>query len=257
MECVQDSSIRLGREGRNMKAKAWLICLVVSLGLPLAAAAQARDGGQGHAAVPAVGGNQIRGDYVELRTADVYTGPCFANGEVRLTGHDAVLAWRIASGSWGNVPLDGLSIVAAVRANATLGDSYSPTIAAKSVLIVDERATQAQRAALIHFAQTQTRGLLDDVLAVEAAPIRFAVDEGGQHGFVTLEAGNLAKITTRALTSKDHLCGNEEVFYPPLAANLDHAMPAVAREGFYRGNHLGGTWKEAERRGAFVGSFAF
>ena len=30
-------------------------------------------------ALPAAAG--IRGDYVEVRSADVYTGPCFANGK--------------------------------------------------------------------------------------------------------------------------------------------------------------------------------
>ena len=33
---------------------------------------------------------QISGDYLETRSADVYTGPCFANAEVGLTGNDEV-----------------------------------------------------------------------------------------------------------------------------------------------------------------------
>ena len=41
-------------------------------------------------ALPAAAG--IRGDYVEVRSADVYTGPCFANGEVGLVGDEAILA---------------------------------------------------------------------------------------------------------------------------------------------------------------------
>ena len=199
---------------------------------------------------------QIRGDYIEVRTADVYTGPCFANGEVGLTGHDAVLAWRIDQGNWGGVALDGLSVVAVVRASATLGDPYSNPLPAKAVMIVDAQANQAQRAALIQFAQAQTAGLLKDIVAVEASPIRFAVDVDGRHGYATLEAGNLAKISTRTITAGDSICHNEEVFYPPLANGLTHAMPAVAVNASYEGNHLGGTWREAERRGAFVGAFS-
>lgn len=199
---------------------------------------------------------QIRGDYLEVRTADVYTGPCFANGEVGLTGHDAVLAWRISEGKWGDVALDGLSVVAVVRANATLGDPYSNPLPAKAVMIVDVQANAAQRAALIAFAQAQTAGLLKDIVAVEVAPIRFAMDVDGRHGFATLEAGNLAKISTRTITQGDSICHNEEVFYPPLASGLSHAMAAVAVNASYQGNHLGGTWREAERRGAFVGAFS-
>jgi len=37
---------------------------------------------------------QIAGDYLESRSADVYTGQCFANGEVGLTGDQAILAHR-------------------------------------------------------------------------------------------------------------------------------------------------------------------
>ncbi len=198
--------------------------------------------------------SQISGQYLESRTADVYTGPCFANSEVNLTGNEAVLAWRVDRGSWANVPLDGLSVVAVVRASATLGDPYANPLPAKAVFIVDTRANQAQRAALVSFAQAQTGGLLRDIVAIESAPIRFA--RGEDHGSATLEVGNYVRVSTRAVGEVDFLCHNEEVFYPPLAANLNHAMPAVANESAYRGNHLGIHWNESGRRSAFVGAFS-
>ncbi len=204
---------------------------------------------------PALAG-QISGQYIEFRNADVYTGPCFANSEVGLTGQEAVLAWRIDRGSWGNVPLDGLSVVAVVRASATLGDPYANPLPAKAVLIMDANASEAQRAALVNFVQAQTAGLLNDIVATEVSPIRFVVDES-RHGYATLEAGNLARISTRAIGSADMICHNEEVFYQPLAAHLDHAMPAVALDGSYRGNHLGITWSDSGRRSSFVGTFSF
>ena len=42
--------------------------------------------------------SEIVGHYMEARTCQVYTGPCFANGEVGVTGKDAVMAWSIQSG---------------------------------------------------------------------------------------------------------------------------------------------------------------
>ena len=39
----------------------------------------------------------LKGDYLETRTCDVYTGPCFANGQVSLTGNDAIMAWNIGA----------------------------------------------------------------------------------------------------------------------------------------------------------------
>ena len=57
-------------------------------------------------------GVEISGTYVEARTADVYTGPCFANSEVGLVGNEAIMAWRIEEGGWDGIDLEGLSVVA-------------------------------------------------------------------------------------------------------------------------------------------------
>jgi len=198
---------------------------------------------------------QISGQYLEARTADVYTGPCFANSEVNLAGHEAVLAWRVDKGRWADVALDGLAVVAVVHASATLGDPYANPLPAKAVFIVDTRANDAQRAALVGFAQAQTGALLKDVIAIESAPIHFDVGEGS-HMETRLEAENLVRVSTRALAEADEICHNEEVYYPPLAANLNHAMPAVASRSAYRGNHLGVNWSDSGRRGAFVGTFS-
>jgi len=197
----------------------------------------------------------VSGEYIESRTADVFTGPCFANSEVNLTGQEAVLAWHIEKGTWGDVPLDGLSVAAVVRASATLGDPFSDPLPAKAVLIVDQPANAAQRAALVSFAQSQSGKLLSNVVAIEALPIRFAVD-GSRHGYASLEVGDVARITTRAITDSDELCHNEDIYYEPLASHLNHAVPAVATRASYSGNHLGSTWNESNRRSAFVGTFA-
>ena len=42
----------------------------------------------------------VSGDYVEIRSCDVITGPCFANGEMQLTGGEAVLGWSVREGRW-------------------------------------------------------------------------------------------------------------------------------------------------------------
>ncbi|MGH9774875.1 MAG: DUF1326 domain-containing protein [Candidatus Acidiferrales bacterium] len=197
--------------------------------------------------------NSISGDYVEFRNADVYTGPCFANGEVGLTGEEAVLAWHVTQGAWAGVPLENLSVVAVVRASATLGDPYANPLPARTVFLVDARANDAQRSALINFAQAQANGLLDDVVAVEIEPVTFTV---AAHGWTTLDAGNLLHLATRSIGASDHFCHNEEIYYPPLSAHLSHAVPAVALDSSYRGNHLGITWDDAGRRSSFTGSFA-
>jgi hypothetical protein len=205
-------------------------------------------------AAPAFAG-QISGDYVETRNADVYTGHCFANAEVGLTGNQATLGWRIRTGDWKGVPLDGLAIVAVAKASATLGDPFNNPYPAKSVLIVDEKATEDQKCALIEFAKAMGGRLLENVVLVQSAPISLEVGEASKHGSVVLQAGNLARIQTRALGDKDHLCGGESTYYPPLT-ELSHAMPAYTLSEEYRGSGLDMEWRINDKRSAFVGTFA-
>ena len=197
--------------------------------------------------------NAISGDYAEFRNADVYTGPCFANSEMNLTGDDAVLAWHVRDGAWSGVPLTDLSVIAVVRASGTLGDPYSSPLPAKTAFMVDARANDVQRSALIQFAQAQASGLLNDVVAVQMQPISFSI---AQHGYTTVQAGNIVRLATRMLKTSDELCHNEEVYYPPLAAHLEHSMPVVAEASSYSGSNLGVTWNDSGRRSSFVGTFS-
>ena len=128
----------------------------------------------GALALPAAAA-EIHGDYLETRSADVWTGPCFANGETGLVGREAILAWRVDKGAWQGVSLDGLSVVGVVKASATLGDPFASPYPAKAVMIVDEKATADQRAALVAFAREMGGGILDTVVRTEVAPIAMSV----------------------------------------------------------------------------------
>ena len=199
-------------------------------------------------------GNLV-GNYVEARTADVYTGPCFANSEGGLVGELAVFGWKITTGSWQGVNLDGLSVVAAIRANSTLGDVITSHYPVKSVLIVDERATLEQRIALRGFAQKMGGDLLQDVVRVDYKPIELSFENNDMHSMkATLTAGTLAKIQTRGMNEGDHICRNEEIWYQPLN-KLTHAMPVVAVAHDFRGQGLGTTWRSPDKRSSFIGNF--
>jgi hypothetical protein len=196
---------------------------------------------------------KVSGDYVESRSADVYTGQCFANGEVGLSGDQAILAWHIRSGGWDGVKLDGFSVVAAVKANATLGDPYADPYPAKSVLIIDRRANAQEREALAAFAKHMGGKLLANVVNVVSAPVEIQVP-AEHHGSAFLKAGDFLTVQTRSINENDHLCGNESTFYQPLA-QVSHAMPAVALTDSYSGGGLGRTWTLHDKRSAFVGTF--
>jgi len=198
---------------------------------------------------------QVRGEYIEARTADVYTGPCFANSEVGLTGDLAVMGWKIDKGEWQGVNLDGLSVMGVVRASGTLGDDSPSVFPVNAVLIVDENANAEQRLALKSFAQKMGGKLLANVARVEYEPIQFSAADGSVHSRkVTMTAGPLAKLETRPLEKTDQICHNEAVWYQPLT-NVDHAMAAYTVANDYSGQGLGTTWKYTGNRGSFVGTF--
>jgi hypothetical protein len=210
---------------------------------------------------------QIKGQYLETRSADVYVGQCFANGEVNLAGTEAIVAWHVQEGTWDGVSLAGLTVVGAIKAQATLGDPYAQPYPAKSVLIVDRQASPQQRQALINFAQEMGGPLLRHVVKVVDAPVDMEVLQAGssprgsrggveQHSArARLQAGDFVTVETRAIGEKDHLCGNESTFYPPLTETT-HAMPAVAMTDEYRGKDLNVSWTLHDKRSAFVGTFA-
>ena len=202
----------------------------------------------------AAGAQQIRGDYLETRSADVYTGQCFANGEVNLVGNEAILAWRVQSGGWDGASLQGLSVAEAVRAKGTLCDPYENPYPAKAVLLVDEQASTQQRAALVNFAKHMGGELLNNVEQVIPVQMELVVNVE-HHGAAMLRAGKFATVETRSIGDKDHLCGNEETYYRPLT-QLAHAMPAVALTDSYSGPGLGTSWDLHGKRSAFVGTFA-
>jgi hypothetical protein len=200
--------------------------------------------------------NTVSGNYVEARTADVYTGPCFANSEVGLTGDLAVMGWKINKGSWDGVSLNGLSVAAVVRAKSTLGDYFLASNPAKAVLIVDSKANPEQALALRSFAKHQGGELLSDIVRVDYAPVDLAFQNNDLHTMVaTLTAGTLARIQTRALAEGDQLCHNEITWYAPLTA-LNHSMPAYTVAHDFKGEGLGATWSSPSKRSAFVGSFS-
>src|SRR5262245_63263245 len=84
-------------------------------------------------------GPEVRGQYVEARTCDVFTGSCFANADTGLIGKHAVLAWKVECDAVADTRIDGLGVVAVIAAHETLGLKQSAP--GKAIVIVDERAT--------------------------------------------------------------------------------------------------------------------
>jgi hypothetical protein len=197
----------------------------------------------------------ISGEYLEVRSCDVYTGPCFANAEVGLTGREGILAWSIREGQWEGTRLDGLKAIAVLRTDATLGDQRYTPRTGRAVLILDETANARQRAALAGFVRAMAGTLICEVVDVKTAPIQARIGTCAKSGCASLTAGSLVKIMTRCFGEQDHICGNEETFYPPLT-EVASAWPAFTELAAFKGSGLDLTWEATGQRSAFIGHFA-
>lgn len=198
----------------------------------------------------------ITGDYLEVRSCDIYTGPCFANAEMGLTGKEGMLVWSIKNGEWNGVSLNGLKVIAVVATEATLGDlRYEPN-SGKAVVIVDAAGSTEQQDALLNFAKSMAGSLIEEITEVKSSTIESSLGICQEAGCAAVKAGNLIDISTRCIGDKDHLCGNERTFYPPLT-KVDGAHPAVTQVASYRGSGLNRTWQLTDYRSAFLATFEY
>jgi hypothetical protein len=216
--------------------------------------------GKGDAAV-------IRGEYVEARTADVFTGPCFSNAEVFVYGNRAVLAWKATEGSWKGVDLRGLCVAAAINGNTTFSEDQPDK--ATAALIVDSKAGSQEREALIDMAKTLGGVRLGHITTVTIARMSLTLERHASersdssheaHGMPSSPracfwAAGLAQIVTRPLDERDHACGNEVIAYPPLSKAVN-AQPAYTLGHEFKGPGLDARWNDPNCRSSFVGHFA-
>ena len=227
----------------------------LALALSVGSLGMADVGGTGAAPVDILGA-QIKGDYVEARTCDVWTGPCFSNSEINLKGDHGVMAWSVREGKFNGVSLNGLLVAASIDAQGTLGTLIEGRV--RAVLYVDKRATRQQSDALVAMVKKLAPRYTKNVIKVEKRQISFK--RQGQR--VELVVGGSrpekkaeAQIKTRALMEHcDVVCGNEEKAYPSLARTTK-AICAMSLIHAYRGADLGANWSEPGARSAMVGGF--
>src|SRR4029079_19035172 len=133
------------------------------------------------ASLAAGGKGTVSGEYVEARTAEVFTGGCIMNSEAETMGKQALLAWKVDRGSFNGIAIDGLSIVAAVSGDRNLGmtemGGEKPTV--RSAVFVDNRANAAQQIALVAMANELSKGLVGTIVQVTPSPITFT-DHGSE-----------------------------------------------------------------------------
>jgi hypothetical protein len=197
----------------------------------------------------------IEGEYLESRTCNVYTGPCFANGEMSLAGKEAIMAWKVDKGTWNDTDLGGLGVALVISADNTLGDDGvfgQVPVKTKSVVLVDKNADKAQKEALVSFVKDSAKSLAENIVRVEEVP--FTLQNNHLESKGIFQAGEVAKIETRGLKDGDCVCSNEIVFYQPLT-KVDNFHPAYSLSNNFQGEGLDNRWSTGDQRSAFLATF--
>jgi hypothetical protein len=208
----------------------------------------------GLAAAPLVAGGKatVSGEYVEARTAEVFTGGCIMGSEAETMGKHAVLAWKVDRGSFNGVSIDGLSVVAAVAGDRNLGiaEIGGGQANVRSAVFVDSRATAEQQMALVAMASELSKGIVSNIVAVTPAPIQFT-DKGQE---IQVQAPQVELAVNKHMTH-DPTCGAMQWFHPFVPSA--HAEMGVTEQHAFSGSALGTKWSDPNKRSSFFGTFAY
>jgi hypothetical protein len=190
----------------------------------------------------------VKGDYVEVRTASVFTGACHFNGEVVTTGREAIMAWNFAAGRWNGTDLAGLKAIAVVSADENLENAKA---ARRSEIILESSARHDQKVAVLEALKSRYAATLGEIVSVRSAPITFK-HEGKSYEVSSAEAA----INVEAMPN-DLCCRQPNlVWYSPMV-QLSGRKVGYTLKAVYSGSAVGDTWERDGENSAFYGSFAF
>jgi hypothetical protein len=189
----------------------------------------------------------VKGDYVEVRTASVFAGPCHYNGELVTTGRDAIMAWNVTSGEFNGVNLAGVRAVAVVSSEANLIEEKA---ARKSAIVIDAKS-DAQVAAWTAMMKEQSAGTLGTIVSAKRGPVTFTND--AKDGY-TVDAAGFASAKVSAMPDGECCKQPNNVWYEPLT-KVDDRKVGYTATASYAGGTVGEKWQRAGENSAFYGSF--
>jgi hypothetical protein len=190
---------------------------------------------------------QLRGDYVEVRTASVFAGACHYNGEVVTTGRDAMMAWNVTNGQWQGTDLSGVRALAIVSADVNLAEDNA---ARTSEIIIDSSASRAQAVAMLNALKEKYAAALGTIAEVRSAPIRFE-RTGRAYNVITNEASmNVEAMPNDLCCKMPNL-----VWYTPFVG-LENRKVGYTSKALYNGKVVGEPWSRSGENSAFYGTFS-
>ena len=189
----------------------------------------------------------VTGDYIEARSCNVYTGACHMNGELVMGGREAIIAWKIKTGSYSGVSIDGLSVVAVISAENNLSKSDSSRT---SVLYLDQSATPQQCAALAKLVHEQYGKVVGNASETRVASIE--ISRNGDRSKVHI-AGAVYLKTMSICCS--HCVMPHLLWFEPMIALSNRQVANAAVNEFKGSATIRTTWQRLDETSSFIGEF--
>ncbi len=195
----------------------------------------------------------MSGEYVEARTAEVFTGGCIMGSEAETMGKQAVLAWKVDRGIFNGVSLDGLSVVAAVAGDRNLGiaEIGGGQANVRSAVFVDAaRQPRRSRSRSSRWPASYRRASSSNIVEVTPAPIQFS------------DQGQEIQVATTQVVARDQQSNDarpdlrRHAVVPPVRAVGAREM-GVTEQHTFTGSALGTKWSDPNKRSAFFGTFEY
>jgi hypothetical protein len=193
---------------------------------------------------------KITGSYFEACSCEVAC-PCVFTSPPTSGQCNALIAWHIEQGRYGEVDLDGFNAVLAVHSPGHMLEGKW-----KVALYVDELANQEQQTALTQIFSGQAGGylaglapLIGEVLAAKAIPIEFHSEGKRRH----LRLGNIGDVEIEALPGQD---GNDVTITGQPFTPVPGFPAVVAKSKQVRFSDCGLSWEVSNKNG-FFSQFAY
>lgn len=190
----------------------------------------------------------VRGQYLELRSAAVFAGPCHVNSERDHQGRRALLAYQLEGGRWMDEMMEGVDLVVAVGSDKNLDEG----LPRRSVVYTDASLPESQRRHAVGWLTSAHGDQLGEIQEVIATDIELDLDGTS----FRLDIPGVASAAGETLADEACCSMPESVWYEPLAGPAPEAtMVGNASRCRFEGAAGIKPWTYEDQNNAFMGSF--
>ena len=188
------------------------------------------------------------GRIIEVHAVEVYTGGCTASAQATMGGRSMLRVWSFEDGAQDGVELKGLQIAALQVADKNL--AFADTQPTSTVVYLPQKATDAQRAALMSWLKTANPEMASGPVVEKVAEIKYAQNDAR----ISLSVGEQIAMKTREIQKCDAGACGESLWYKPRSKTGDYTV-VVNESSSVNEPALSLVWKDNSAKSVFFGHF--